>query len=197
MGDEEPMFIQVGPQFLEDWSDDGRFVAYRDQTPETGDNLWILPLNGERKPFPFLRTRFEEWGARFSPDSRWVAFVSNDSGRNEVYVAPADGSAGRKQISIAGGIAPRWRANGRELFYVSSDGKAVMAVGITLSPALQPKAPVQLFAISRDTELQARLLNMAYDVHPDGQRFLFSVAARKTPPAQIAIVLNWPALLQQ
>ena len=197
MGDEEPLFVQVGPQFLEDWSGDGRFVAYRDQTPETGDNLWILPLDGGQKPVPFLRTRFEEWGARFSPDSKWVAFVSNDTGSNEVYVAPASGSPGRKQISIGGGIAPRWRANGKELFYVSSDGKDVMAVSMSLSPAVTSREPVRLFTIARETERQARLLNMPYEVHPDGQRFLFSVAARKTPPAQIAVVLNWPALLQQ
>jgi Tol biopolymer transport system component len=196
MGDEEAFFVQVGPQFLEDWSGDDRSILYRDQTPETGDNLWILPLHGERKPLPFLRTRFEEWGARFSPDSKWVAFVSNDSGLNEVYAAPVQGPGGRIQISIGGGIAPRWRADGRELFYVTSDGKMVMAVPITVTPSLTAGTPAPLFTIPRDTNFQARLLNVVYDVAPGGQRFLFSVAQRKASPAQMAVVLDWPALLQ-
>jgi Tol biopolymer transport system component len=197
MGEEDAFFVQVGPQFLEDWSRDGGWIAYREETRDTGDNVWILPLSGDQKPVPFLRTRFEEWGARFSPDSRWVAFVSNESGMNEVYVAPVRGSGPRIQVSIGGGIAPRWRSDGEELFFLSSDGTVVKAAPITLTPALTPGVPAALFTIPRETDLQGRLRNTVYDVAPNGQRFLFSVAVRKARPGQMAVVLNWPALLEQ
>jgi Tol biopolymer transport system component len=196
MGDEDAFFVQVGPQFLEDWSRDGRSISYRDETRETGDNVWILPLQGDKKPLPLLRTRFEEWGARFSPDSKWVAFISNESGMNEVYVAPVEDSGAKIRISTGGGLAPRWRSNGEELFYLASDGKTMMAVPITLTPALKSGVPAPLFTIPRDIDLQGRLRNTVYDVTPDGGRFLFSVAIKKAIPGQIAVVLNWPALLQ-
>jgi serine/threonine protein kinase/Tol biopolymer transport system component len=196
MGEEDAFFVQVGPQFLEDWSRDDRSIAYRDETREAGDNVWILPLQAEKKPLPFMRTRFEEWGARFSPDSAWVAFVSNESGTSEVYVAPVQGAGAKLRISVGGGIAPRWRRDGKELFYLSSDGKVVMSVPITLTPSMTSGAPVPLFTIPRDTDLQGRLRNMVYDVTPDGGRFLFSVALREASLARLSVVTNWPRLLE-
>jgi Tol biopolymer transport system component len=195
MGDEAELFVQVGPQFLEDWSRDGH-IAYRDQSRETGDDIFILPPDGDRKPRPFLRTRFEEWGARFSPDSAWVAFVSNESGANEVYLAPFRGSGERTRVSTGGGISPRWRADGKELYFLSSDARTVMAVPVVLAPALKTGTPAPLFAIGGALGYMGRVRNIAYDVTPDGQRFLFGLAAGGQTPPQVSVMLNWTALLR-
>ena len=88
----------------------------------TRDDIWILPLSGDRKPFPFARTEFSEGQAKFSPDGKWLAFASRESGEIEVYVAPFPGPGGKLQISTAGGYAPRWRRDGREIFYVRETG---------------------------------------------------------------------------
>jgi dipeptidyl aminopeptidase/acylaminoacyl peptidase len=197
MGDEETVFVHVGPQFLEDWSRDGRFAAYRDGTRETGADLWILPLDGDRKPWPFVRSRFEEWGSRFSPDSAWLAFVSDDSGTSEVYLAPLRGSGAKTRVSTGGGVSPRWRRDGRELFYLSGDGRTVMSVPIDLTPTLRVGTPVRLFTTAAEAGFRGNARDRAYDVTPDGTRFLFSVSADQTASSRITVVLDWPALLRR
>lgn len=110
------------------WSPDGKFLAYREAGAETGADIWILPLQGARKSWPFLQTKFNEAEAKFSPDGRWVAYSSDESGRPEVYVQPFPGPGGKWQISTDGGGAPEWARNGRELFYVSLAGKLISVV---------------------------------------------------------------------
>jgi eukaryotic-like serine/threonine-protein kinase len=111
------------------WSRDGRYIAFmrRQVKGPTRGDIWILPLFGDRKPFPFLQSEFEEALATFSPDGRFLAYVSNESGRNEVYVAPFPGAGGKWQVSTAGGAAPRWRGDGRELFYMAADNRIMSA----------------------------------------------------------------------
>ena len=127
-----------------DWSRDGRFLLYRSTDPETDRDLWVRPMAGDQEPWIFLQTPFTDTWARFSPDGRWVAYQSNESGRAEIYVRPfalrvSSGStaiptSGQWQVSTAGGIYPTWRADGRELYYLGPDG-AMMAAPITVRDA--------------------------------------------------------------
>jgi hypothetical protein len=192
-GAEELLFGDSVDKFPLDWSPDGRFVLFSSSSSAgTQADLWVLPLFGDRKPFPFLQTPFNELRGRFSPDGRWVAYVSNDSGRNDVYVAPFPGRGGKWQISAAGGNFPRWRHDGKEIFYLAPDN-TLMSVGVngagsafeagTIRPLFQ--APVSI---------QARWM---YDVSPDGQRFLVNALAQETTSAPLTLFVNWTALLKQ
>src|SRR3989441_3126013 len=116
-----------------DWSSDGRFILFRSNDPQTGWDLWVLPVSGDKKPFPFLKTPFEEREGQFSSDGKWIAYQSNESGRFEIYVQPFPGPGGKFQISNNGGAQPRWNKDDKEIFYVSSDSK-MMAAPVKLSP---------------------------------------------------------------
>jgi Tol biopolymer transport system component len=109
------------------WSPDGRFVLYaRGTTPQTND-LWVLPLFGDRKPFPLVQAPFANMAARFSPDGPWVAYSSDESGRFQVYVVPFPGPGGKWQISTAGGQFPRWAQDGKEIFFLAPDNNLIAA----------------------------------------------------------------------
>jgi serine/threonine protein kinase/Tol biopolymer transport system component len=180
------------------WSPDGRFLLYIQLDPKTGADLWVLPLFGERKPFPFVNTSFDEGNGQFSPDGRWVAYQSNESGRTEVYVKPFPGPGGQWQVSAAGGISARWRHDGKELFYIAPDGK-LMAVPVQgTGQTLKAGAPVALF--------QTRIVGggtlvggqrQEYAVAPDGQRFLMNTIADESTPSPIIIVTNWAVGLKK
>ena len=112
---EERLTTSEYTQLPSSWSPDGEMLAFEEYHPSTGSDLWILPLKGDRKPRPFVRTQSDEGDAAFSPDGRWLAYVSNYSGRYEIYVQPFPGPGGKWQISTEGGTAPLWARNGREL----------------------------------------------------------------------------------
>ena len=131
-----------------DWSPDGRFLLYRSIDPKTGSDIWALPLDGDRKPFPVVQTNFDERDGQFSPDGKWIAYQSNESGRFEIYVQPFPGPGGKSQVSTNGGAQVRWRRDGKELFYIALDGR-LMAVPIRLASngqAVEAGTPVPLFA---------------------------------------------------
>ena len=132
-GSDELLFASPVSKAAEDWSPTGRFVLFRALETKTGRDLWALPLQGDREPIPVVKTEFEERDGQFSPDGRWIAYTSNASGRVEVYVQPFPGPGGKWQISTAGGTEPRWRRDGRELFYLASDG-ALDGTAIALKP---------------------------------------------------------------
>jgi len=176
------------------WSSNGKFLAYWSVGSATGRDIWVAPLTGERKPQPFLQTRFNEMQARFSPNDRWIAYMSEESGRYEVYVQPFPGPGGKWQISTDGGTVPVWAQNGRELFFMSS-GK-LMSVGITTQPTFSASNPRMVADIP--SFLMGRLSNGVYDVSPDGQRFLFVKAnVENGPPDEVRVVLNWTEELKQ
>jgi eukaryotic-like serine/threonine-protein kinase len=191
-GGEELLLKSDEAKFATDWSPDGRHVLYHVMSRQSYD-LWVLPLFGERRPEPFVRTDFQESGGRFSPDGRFVAYTSNESGRYEVYVQSFPASGGKWQVSNGGGGSPRWRRDGRELFYLSADGK-LMAVEVDgSSGTFAAEVPVPLFeprvvAISGDSP---------YDVAADGRRFLVKVPVEENAPAPVTVVLNWTADLKR
>jgi dipeptidyl aminopeptidase/acylaminoacyl peptidase len=151
----------------------------------------VFPLSGDRKPLPFQQTPFSETQARFSPDGRWIAFVSNESRRLEVYVAPFPGPGGKVQISTAGGNEPRWRRDGKEIFYLAA-GTRLMAAAVNGQRAGFEVGEVrQLFTI----RLQ-RGAGAAYDVSADGQKFLVN-ALIDVPEVPVTLVVNWMAGLKK
>jgi Tol biopolymer transport system component len=170
------------------WSSDGKFLAYWAVGSATGRDIWIAPLTGERKPQSFLQTKFNEMQARFSPDGRWIAYQSEESGRYEVYVQPFPGPGGKWQISTNGGTMPVWAQNGRELFYMSSGN--FMSVGVNTQPTFSASTP--RIVADYPPFLMGRLSNGVYDISPDGQRFLFVKAnVENGPPDEVRVVLNW------
>jgi serine/threonine protein kinase len=190
-GDERHLLKSTtGEKFATSCSRDGRFLLYTAEDPDTKSDLWVLPLQGDRQPIPFLRTEFSESSAQFSPDGHWVAYVSNESGRDEIYVRDFSSgaaqrswdAAGRWLVSRTGGTSPRWRGDGKELFYVASDQK-LMSVNISSKPVFQGGAPKPLF------QLPAGFIGG--DVTADGKRFLFGVPVGQSASVPFIVLLNW------
>ncbi|MEP7338054.1 MAG: hypothetical protein ABI977_09955, partial [Acidobacteriota bacterium] len=186
-GQDELLLHSAQGKFPLDWSANGKFRLYWESPPQTNQDLWILPMEGERKPWLWLNTPFNESEGRFAPDGKWIAYQSNESGRNEVYVqaftpgAPASG--GKVQLSTNGGSAPQWRRDGRELYYRSVDGK-LMAVDVTLGAEVKAGTPKELFSFGTFFNLEAT---------GDGQRFLLTTSAADASVPPFTVVLNWMA----
>jgi eukaryotic-like serine/threonine-protein kinase len=197
-GSDEVLFKSPEPKTPSDWSGDGRFLLYSVADPKTKNDLWILPLQGDRKPVPYLKTEFNETQGQFSPDSRFIAYRSDESGQSEIYVQPfpmASGGGGKWMVSRGGGAQPRWRRDGKELFYIARD-RMVMAVDISTSPAFKAEIPKALF---ESALLPAGATVFRWDVSADGKRFLLNTlgtdaASAAQPP--ITVVLNWQAGLK-
>ncbi len=178
-----------------DWSSDGRFLVFRSQDSQTGYDLWILPITGDKKPFLFLKTPFEERDGQFSPDGKWIAYQSNESGRFEIYVQPFPGPGGKFQISTNGGAQPRWNKNGKEIFYVSLDSK-MMAAPVKLLPdsqSLETGTPVALFPVRIAGGPVFGNNKQQYAVSSDGQRFLVNLAVDEGAASPITVIYNWKA----
>ena len=173
------------------WSSDGKFILYSIAGAQTGPDIWVLPLAGDRKPFPFLESVNDERFAQFSPDGRWVADAASESGRPEVYVAPFPGPGGNQQISIAGGSYPRWRSDGKELFYQSLDNKLMAATGRADGERVELDAVQPLFEMRAPDGLPRNF----YDVASDGQRFMI-VVPDDTASTPLTLVSNWPTLVK-
>jgi Tol biopolymer transport system component len=199
VGDEELLVKSPHTKIRLSWSPDGRFLIYDEFDPETGADLWILPLEGERKPFPFLKTEFNEDWATISPvaDSQghlWMAYQSDETGRDQIYMRPflpgsPGGPAGAKApVSTGGGTFPRWRKDGHELFY-AADNK-LMAVDVKLGAIPEIGTPKTLFEFHSGANLQWVPL-------ADGRRFLIVEPAGDPPAPKINVVLNWTAELKR
>jgi serine/threonine protein kinase/Tol biopolymer transport system component len=189
---EESLLVpSVFPDRPADWSGDGRLLLFVRGAAAATD-LWLASADGRSGPVPLLETPFAETDARFSPDGRWIAYVSNESGEFEVYIRPfAFPSGGRPsvgahwRVSADGGGQPRWRRDGRELFYRARSG-AIMSVDVTFADGqVQTSIPRQLF-------LPSTAVNLAWDVTPDGQRFLLALPVdQAVNPDPVTVVLNW------
>ena len=196
-GSLQAMVVNPGPVFADDWSPDGNWIVYTATTTRSGQDLWLKPLTGDRKERVFLNTRFDEESARFSPDSRWLAFSSNEaSATPEIYVARVEEPGDRVRISTGGGTGPRWRRDSKELFYAATDGRTIMSVPIDSIEPFRAGTPTRLFTLGIDSAAtRTRVRSTVYDVSPDGQRFLVSVPVGQPGSSQITLVLNWQALL--
>ncbi|MBI3451084.1 MAG: serine/threonine-protein kinase [Acidobacteria bacterium] len=185
-GTDEALLTSGDRKLPASWSADGKFIAYESTSdPNMKQDLWVLPLTGDRKPIAFLRTPFGERWPRFSPDGSFIAYTSNESGRNEIYVAPFPGPGGKWQISTTGGSRPRWRRDGKEIFYLSAMN-AITSVEVSRDgPSLRAGEAKTLFRVVPG------LIGTAYDVTADGQRFLVSSLLRNQTSTPLTLVVNW------
>jgi len=200
--DEELLLKSSENKIPTGWSRDGRFLLYTVEDPTSGRQaLWVLPLGGDKKPFPFLHTEFDNDFGRFSPDGRWVAYQSDESGRNEIYVrtftpgssGAASDTGGKWLISTEGGSESRWGEDGKELYYLAADGK-LMSVDIATNPVFQAGVPKALF----QTPLPPRPgVRESWDMTPDGKRFLLLAPVGPSSQVPFTVVLNWQAGLKK
>ncbi|MEK6756279.1 MAG: hypothetical protein AABZ02_09025, partial [Bacteroidota bacterium] len=204
-GSEEVLLESDEDKIPTDWSQDGKFIAYQfDGGPKTQSDIGILPLNpegasGDRKAIVFLQTPFNEEGARFSPDGRWIVYASDESGQNEIYIRPFPGLgrspeqrgraglAGKWQVSTAGGDFPSWRRDGREIYYVNTDRK-LMAAEIAVKGST-----IEVINVRALFELTGQ----GYDVTADGKRFLVNLPVETQITSPITLVVNWNAELKK
>jgi Tol biopolymer transport system component len=198
-GNEEPLFKSGDNKLPSDWSRDGRFLLYSNYDSKRGENLWVLPLTGDGtssgQPFSYLSTDFHEGGGRFSPDGRWIAYRSNETGQNEIYVRAFPAPSAVILISSGGGREPRWRRDGRELFYLGPRGQ-VMAVEVTTSPAFRVIGAARRLFDAPIYGGPAR--TNSFDVTADGQRFLVNtLPGARTDPGSITVVTNWQSALKR
>jgi dipeptidyl aminopeptidase/acylaminoacyl peptidase len=191
-GESRTLLETSGNKVPTDWSRDGRYLLYANSEGPSSwlFDLWVLPLSGDEEATSFLSTEFSEREGRFSPDGRWVAYTSDESGRLEVYVRPFPPSEGRWRISLDGGRYPLWRGDGKELYFLRLDGK-LMAVQVKGEIGFEAGAPQELFSL----RLAADGVRYPYAVTADGQRFLVRTAVDDASP--VKVIVNWIAELEQ
>jgi dipeptidyl aminopeptidase/acylaminoacyl peptidase len=201
-GQDGPLFRSATDKLANDWSRDGKFSGFNNQDSRTQSDLWARPMSpgipGDRIPIPLLTSEFNESMGQISPDSRWLAYVSDESGRAEVYVQPfSPGNptkAGKVQISTAGGTQPRWRSDGKELFYAAPDRKMMVAEVNVTRDAVDPRAPHVLFEMLFDLPKQA---GFYYSPSADGKKLLMAAEPDGNTQAPITVVMNWQAGLKK
>jgi len=176
------------------WSRDGRYIVFsRQKTTGGGVDTWLLTMAGEPTAKPFIESQFDKAQARISPDGRWIAYVTNDSGPYQVVVQSfPDPNGGRWQITAQGGIEPKWKHDGRELYYLAPDGK-LMVVPVNPGPAFQAGSPSVLFQTPLVVARGQSPRDRRYDVAPDG-RFLIAVPTAAATATPVTVVVNWTAL---
>ena len=194
---EQSLLVTTANKYPTDWSRDGRFLIYETLDAKTKRDIWVLPLFGDRKPWALLNSEYNEQHGQLSPDGRWLAYVSDESGTWEVYVRRFPQRDDFRKISTAGGSQPRWRRDGREIFYLAAD-RSVMAVALGNGATLEPETPQALFRIRSlpsgvPTGINDRI---RFCVAPDGQRFLIDSPIEGAGPQAITVATKWPALLR-
>jgi Tol biopolymer transport system component len=190
-GSSSPGTVTLAPT---DWSADGRYIAYSQRMSTSNSDVWALPLFGDRKPFPIVQTEFTETSATFSPDGRWVAYTSSSGGQPNVFVQQFP-SGERRPVSQDGGDEPRWRADGKELFYMTPDG-TMMGVTVETSGRSDFGAPQVLFRTDADVQRQLSS-GRRYAVTKDGKRFLVIRGSAESRLAPLTVITNWPATIRK
>ncbi|HKF69442.1 MAG TPA: hypothetical protein VKB36_23015, partial [Vicinamibacterales bacterium] len=199
-GQAELLFATAGPSVPNDWSPDGRLLLYRDSGPQTGFDLWLLPVEREtgsgrlrpaagQRATPFANTAAGEMNGQFSPDGAAIAYESDESGEWEIYLQPFGRPGVREQLSVAGGRYARWRRDGRELYYYAPDGRLMMVPIRSSSPEGPRRAgdPVALFSVDVAVGAGQR---PQFVVTNDGERFLVNTATG-TSPVEVTMIVNW------
>src|SRR6266436_6731694 len=172
-----------------DWSRDGKYILAR-----RANTLWYLTLP-DRVLKPFIQAKWVVKGAQFSPDGRWVAYASNESGSMEIYVVPFPSVNGKRQVSSGGGQEPRWRNDGKELFYLSRDSK-MMAVPVSTGTSFESGSPVALFQTHRRQPISSQDI-LSYDVSADGHKFLVATKVDEGDAAPLSVLLNWSSAIEK
>jgi Tol biopolymer transport system component len=186
--DEELLYASPGMfKEVSDWTPDDRYLVFEQSDPTTSWDIWLLPLQGERKPIPYLQSRYSEIAGSVSPDGRWLAYASDATGRAEVYVRSLPVPGTEYRVSRDGGLDGYWSAGGKELIIISPGlNNDVVSVPISLTPTFHAGRPHRLFEQSPDA--------LWLIPTPRADRFLEAVPARNAPPAGITVRLNWPAM---
>jgi len=172
-----------------DWSRDSKYLLVR-----KNNELWYMTWP-ERVAKPLVETKWTVRNAQFSPDGRWIAYASNETGNMEVFVSPFPAASGKWQVSSGGGQEPKWRQDGKELFYLSADGK-MMAVAVKMGASFEATSPVALFQTHRRQPVSAQDV-FSYDVTADGQRFLINTKVDEANAAPLSITLNWASEMEK
>jgi Tol biopolymer transport system component/predicted Ser/Thr protein kinase len=184
-----PLGEPPGLTLVSDWSRDGRYIILAVFTPRTKADVWVMPTFGDRKPFPYLQTEFTEGNARLSPNGQWLAYTSDETKRNEIYVQTFPTPGGKWQVSTNGGERPVWSRDGKELYFIGADGK-MMAVEVKAGAKFEAGLPKPLF----DSHFPSGLSR--FDVSKDG-RFLMPVQLEQSANAPMTVVVNWTAGLKK
>jgi Tol biopolymer transport system component len=193
----DPQVLLEGPRFPSDWSPDGRFILFLYRGVKTRMDVWALPTFGDKKEFPVLNSPFNEQTPHLSPNGRWLAYYSDETGNGEIYVQSfsADGKLGsdKKRISTNGGVYPVWRRDGNELFFIAGDGEMMAATVKTGGTEFDFDQPKPLFK----TRMLQYITNFhEFDVSPDGQRFLIGTLIGDSKALPPTVIWNWPSLLK-
>jgi len=188
-GNEEVLLESDAVKFPSDWSRDGRYILFTSADPKgkTKFDIWVLPLFGDRKPYPYLQTQFSNASAVFSPDGHWVAYESNESGSNQVYLSPFPSGGGKWQVSQGGGSQAEWKRDGSALYYLAPGGNLIEVSIKEKGPAVEIGTSRQLF---QAPVAQSAAFGRAYSVAPDGKRFLVDKAEQGSSPP-LTLLTNW------
>ena len=187
---EEALPISGTNTYATSWSADGKLLAFSQQGVTTKEDLWLLPVEGERKPRLFKQTPYVEMSAQISPDGRWIAYESNSSDQSEVYIEPIVPGGAARQISVGGGRRPHWRADGQELYFVAEH--SVMAVDVKPGPSLTVGSPHELFHESN--LITGNKYEFEYQPAKDGSKFLMLLSGGDAPVyPPLTVVTNWQA----
>ena len=176
------------PRFPSSFSPDGKTLAFVEGHPSTKSDIWLMPLDGDRKPQPFLNTDRDEKAPKFSPDGRWLAYVSDEAGHDEIYIRPIGAEGARKRISTGGGSWPTWNRNGRELFFLRGDKLAAVALDAEMNRVGQERV---ILDAPKFENLQFQADNAYYDVMPDGEHFVMLLTPKYPSPTHYNVVVNW------
>jgi eukaryotic-like serine/threonine-protein kinase len=195
-GSEELLLKNTARKDPTDWSPDGRFILYDNYAgddPSRESDMWVLPTFGDRIPSPYQRKTFSAWGGRFSPDGRWVAYAADEESKGDVYIQAFPATGVRHRVSKQGGWQPAWRRDGREVYYLATDGTLMAADVHAHDDGIDVGVPRPLFR----PNTRSTLLRNHYDVAPGGDRFLFNTPMQDEATAPITVVLNWTATLRK
>ncbi len=194
-GTEKVLLKTNFPKNPSGWSSDGRLLFYDTVHPQTGGDIWALPLVGKPEPYPVVRTAADEHYGTPSPDGRWLAYISNETGPYEVYVEAFPATGFRRQVSTLGGFEPQWRLDGRELFYRATD-ETLMAVEVKSNRTTVEFSPPKALFPTRIKWMEIQAGARHYAAAPDGQRFLMISAIDEAQSSPITVMLNWTAALK-
>ena len=192
-GGAELLYGGEGEFDIDDWSRDGKYIMTEHAGGGVGSNLWVFPVEGDHKPYPYLKVPYYMSHGRFSPDGKWVAYVSDESGQPQVYVASFPAGHGKWQISNRGGDQPMWRWDGKELYYLALD-RTLTAVAMKTGATVEAGTPVGLFGTTVPYSGMTDYRNNYAPTH-DGQKFLVNTLDERAGQKPYTVILNWQALV--